>query len=64
MLLDEPFSAIDDESVPVMLGLLEDFRASGGALALVTHPHRGLIPAGWRELRIGTLPAPADVVGA
>lgn len=65
VLLDEPFSAIDDESVPVMLGLLEDFRASGGALALVTHPHRDLIPAEWRELRIGTLTAPAHaVVGA
>lgn len=58
VLLDEPFSAIDAESVPVMLQVLEEFRAAGGAVVLVTHPHRGLIPSSWRELRVGEQAAP------
>lgn len=54
LLLDEPFSAIDDESVPIMLDLLESERAEGRAILLVTHAHGELLPAAWDRLVLGS----------
>jgi ABC-type multidrug transport system ATPase subunit len=56
LLLDEPFSAVDVESVPVMVSLVEQFIASGGGVVLVTHSHTERLDPLWRPVAL-TQPA-------
>ncbi|MDO4253721.1 MAG: ABC transporter ATP-binding protein [Kocuria sp.] len=55
LLLDEPFSTIDVESVPLMVELLEEQRSSGRALVLVTHVHQDVLPNTWAGIDVRSL---------
>ncbi|MCJ8504124.1 ATP-binding cassette domain-containing protein [Kocuria flava] len=52
LLLDEPFSAVDVESVPVMVSRIERFVAAGGAAVLVTHSHTEHLGGLWRSVAL------------
>lgn len=52
LLLDEPFSAIDIDSVPLMVEMLESERRSGRSLLLVTHVYQDHLPKLWRKIDI------------
>lgn len=55
LLLDEPFSAIDVESVPLMVELLEAERSAGRALVIVTHTYQELLPGTWVDMEMRSL---------
>ncbi|MFW0178722.1 ABC transporter ATP-binding protein [Rothia sp. P7208] len=57
LLLDEPFSTIDIDSVPLMIDILETERLAGRSIILITHTHQHLLPNTWLEKDIRSLNA-------
>lgn len=53
LLLDEPFSNVDEESIPLMVELLEEYRNSGGSIVMATHLHQhqgaSVFPPAWHR---------------
>lgn len=64
ILLDEPFSAMDIESLPRIAELLEEERRCGRALVLVTHTFQDLLPGSWTHADIRALSHPPHDDGA